>query len=54
MEVVVGVNATRTAIEDAVSNQEKSNAIRDWLNKNSNLSGFIYDFTESGNHDNIA
>lgn len=46
LQDIMAVNAVRTAVEDAVSNQEKSNAIRDWIGKNTNLSGFIYDFAE--------
>ena len=44
LDTLTGINSVYNALNNAQTTQEKSNAIRDWIGKNSESAGFIYDF----------
>lgn len=44
-EIITGINAAYNAVNNASSVQEKKDAIRNWIYKNSEAAGFMFDLT---------
>lgn len=45
LEIITGINAAYNAVNNASSVQQKRDAIRDWIYKNSEAAGFMFDLT---------